>query len=150
MSALESPPNESCGCVEHIRFPLDTVSPFHSPHHFHTTHLQQHGELGVSVWHVCSLLHERRDDVAQFEQTAVDVLCLCQCQSGRVRLVDPFAARQIAQCQFATRDNASRSVFRAYVDDEQAVRAGGVGVDVVAPSRTVLKATCHDFKYLLW
>jgi hypothetical protein len=64
-------------------------------------------------------------------------------------LVDALGAGQVAQRELAHGAHAGGDVGAVHAHDQQAVRARGVGVDVVAAHRAVLEAGGHDVEDLL-
>ena len=67
------------------------------------------------------------------------------CSAG---LIDAFRAGQVAQRELAARADPARGVRACAVDDERAVRAAGVRVDVVAADRALLVAGRHQAVHL--
>lgn len=70
-------------------------------------------------------------------------------RTGGAGLVDALGACQVAEGEFADGADARGRIGGRHVDDEQAVRAAGVGIDVVAAHRALLKTSLHYGQYLL-
>jgi hypothetical protein len=73
--------------------------------------LQDHGELGVSVWHVRSLRHEGGHDVAKLQKRLVDILRLHESETRGARLVHPLTALPTPHLAFVSTHQALKLII---------------------------------------